>query len=66
MPKVLVYFSAIMSLAYVFIGIFFAFSSTVGAIITYPYNIFLGIVLIGYGLFRVYRFYHLLVKSKND
>ena len=55
-----------MSLLYLYFGVYIALSTNVKQVIPYPYNIFLGMVLVGYGGFRVYRFYQLLVKHKND
>ncbi|MBC7389627.1 MAG: hypothetical protein H7329_10475 [Opitutaceae bacterium] len=65
MPKAILYFSAVMSLLYMYFGLYIAFSNSAAQAIKYPYNVFLGILLFGYGAFRVYRFYQILVK-KND
>ncbi|HAR20683.1 MAG TPA: hypothetical protein DCR46_08470 [Cytophagales bacterium] len=66
MPKILLYFSALMSLLYLYFGVYITLSSEVQKVIHFPYNIFVGLLLVGYGGFRVYRFYQLLVKNKND
>ena len=66
MPKALIYFSAVMSLFYVCAGIFIAFSNKGAMLVPYPYHIFLGLLITGYGLFRLYRFYQMLFRTNNE
>lgn len=66
MPKALIYFSAVMSLFYVVAGIFIAFSNKGSLLLAYPYHVFLGLLITGYGLFRLFRFYRLLFGAKNE
>ncbi len=66
MPKAFIYFSAVVSLFYIGIGILIAFSNKGSMLVQYPYNVFLGLLITGYGLFRTYRFYRVLFLNKNE
>jgi hypothetical protein len=66
MPKFILYFSAVMSLLYVVAGVFIAFSNKGALLAAYPYHVFIGLLVMGYGIFRAFRFYKLLFGEKSE
>jgi uncharacterized membrane protein HdeD (DUF308 family) len=56
LAKSIQWFSAIMSLFYAVLGIFLIVGDS-QSILPYPYNILMGVFLIVYGIYRVYRLF---------